>query len=330
MDDPRLTLPPGLTARPATTEDLDAVVALVRACEEHDYGRAELDPEDLVVDWARPGTDLAVMSVAVFDGDAMVAEAEAFEGRGEVNIHPDHRGRGIGTAILPWLHDVARSQGPTLRQIAHDTDAERREFLLRHGYREAFTSWVLAISLEDGIEPPALPAGFAFRDFRPGIDDREAYQVIEDAFGEWEGRRPVTFEDWAGLTIGRESFDPSNMLLAVDEGTGEIVGVVFMIDYGIEDGWIQQVATKSTHRHRGIARALLHRAFQVYGERGKRTVELSTDSRTGALGLYEKVGMRVFSSYTNYVKDLTAEGPQIPQSGSGPASSFNTFSEGAK
>lgn len=299
-----ITLPAGLTGRPATMDDLDAVVELVRACEEHDTGRAELDPEDLVVDWSRPGTDLAVMSIAVFDGDQMVAEAEAFQGRGEVNIHPDHRGRGIGTAILPWLHEVARTQGPTLRQMAHDTDTGRREFLLRHGYRDTFTSWVLAISLEDGIEPPALPPGFAFRDFRPGIDDRKAYQVIEDAFSEWEGRRAVTFEDWAGLTIGRESFEPSNMLLAVDETTDEIVGVVFMIDYGIEDGWIQQVATKASHRNRGIARALLHRAFQVYGERGKKTVELSTDSRTGALGLYEKVGMRVFSSYTNYVIEL--------------------------
>jgi len=302
-----IALPAGLTARPASTDDLDAVVALVRTCEEHDTGRAELDPEDLVVDWSRPGMDLAVMSVALFDGEMMVAEAEAFQGRGEVNIHPEHRGRGIGTAILPWLHEIARSQGPTLRQIAHDTDAERRRFLLQHGYRETFTSWVLAISLVGGIEEPALPPGFAFRDFRPGVDDHETYRVIEDAFSEWEGRRPVTFEDWAGLTIGRESFDPSNMLLAVDETADEIVGVVFMIDYGIEDGWIQQVATKATQRHRGIARALLHRAFQVYGERGKRNVELSTDSRTGALGLYEKVGMNVISSYTNYVKDLTDE-----------------------
>ena len=91
---------PGLTARPATMDDLDAVVELVRACEEHDYGRAELD-EDLVVDWARPGMDLAVMSVALFDDDVMVAEAEAFQGRGEANIHPVHRGRGIGTADTP-------------------------------------------------------------------------------------------------------------------------------------------------------------------------------------------------------------------------------------
>jgi len=249
--------------------------------------------------------DLATMSLAVFDGGAMVAQADVFQGRGEVSIDPAHRGRGIGSALLPWLHAVAGAQGPTLRQYAHDSDTDRRAFLLRHGYQEYYTAWVLAISLDDGIEPPVLPNGIAFRDFRPGVDDRETYQVIEDAFSEWDGREPTSFEDWVVSTIGRDSFEPSNMLLAVDEAADEIVGVVFLIDYGIDDGWIQQVATKATHRHRGIARALLHLAFQVYGARGKTTVELSTDSRTGALGLYEKVGMRVFSSYTIFIKDLT-------------------------
>ena len=87
--------------------------------------------------------------------------------------------------------------------------------------------------------------------------------------------------------------------------TGELVGAAFLIDYdGIEEGWIQQLATKATHRHRGIARALLHRAFALYRQRGKMVAELNTDSRTGALGLYEKVGMRVRSSYTNYIKEL--------------------------
>jgi GNAT superfamily N-acetyltransferase len=299
-----IALPDGLTARPANADDLDAVVALVRACEEHDTGRAELDPEDLVVDWGRPGMDLASMSLAVFEAGAMVAEAEAFRGRGEVNVHPDHRGRGIGTAILPWLHGLARTQGPELRQIAHDSDGDRVSFLLRHGYRETFTSWILAIPLDDVLDAPPTPPGIVFHDFRRGVDDRETYRLIEDAFGEWEGRAPTAFEDWAGLTVGRDSFDPANMLLAADEATGEIVGAVFLIDYGIEEGWIQQVATKATHRHRGIARALLHRAFVVYRDRGKTSVELNTDSRTGALGLYEKVGMRVISSYTNFVVRL--------------------------
>jgi hypothetical protein len=33
-------------------------------------------------------------------------------------------------------------------------------------------------------------------------------------------------------------------------------------------------------------------------------VGLSTDSRTGALGLYERVGMKVTRSYTHFAKEL--------------------------
>ena len=83
------------------------------------------------------------------------------------------------------------------------------------------------------------------------------------------------------------------------------IGAVMSLDYASTDeGWIHQLATQATHRHRGIARALLRTAFRTFAERGKRHCGLSTDSRTGALTLYEHVGMSVRSSYTRYTKPL--------------------------
>jgi predicted acetyltransferase len=70
------------------------------------------------------------------------------------------------------------------------------------------------------------------------------------------------------------------------------------------EGWIDKVAVKATHRNRGIARALLLHSFREAWHRGERVSGLSTDSRTGALTLYEKVGMTVRRSYTSYAKDL--------------------------
>ena len=309
MDAPSsLNLPAGFTARPVTFDDLDAVLALIRACEAHDAGMAELDREDLVADWSRPAMDLAAMTLAVFEGDNMVAEAEVLRQRGEVSILPQHRGRGIGTAVLPWVEAVARTQGSSCRQIVNEHAADAATFLLHHGYEATFTSWILGIPLDDELAPPAVPDGIAFRAYRPGVDDEEIHRLVEDAFGEWDERDPEPFEDWAALTIRRESFEPWHMILAADEATGELVGTAYLIDYeGLEEGWIQQLATKATHRHRGIARALLHRAFELYRERGKTVAELNTDSRTGALGLYEKVGMTVRSSYTNYLKEFATD-----------------------
>jgi GNAT superfamily N-acetyltransferase len=299
-------LPGGVIQRAmeATDADIDAVTELVAAAEMADDGTIEIDREDVQTDWARPAYDLATESVGVFEGDRLIAEAEVFKGkRGEVNVHPQARGRGIGTALLAWTEDLARAlDSPKIAQTVSDSNTAAAELFQRHGYGYGHTSWVLEI--ENHVRPEvSLPAGFVFR---PYLDDdaRATYQVIEDAFDEWPNRDPATFEDWAALTIWRPSFEPWQMLLVVDEGTDELVGVTFLLDYAAEDGWIQQVATKSTHRNRGIARGMLQQSFQVFWDRGKPKVGVNTDSRTGALGIYEKVGMHVTRSYTNHAKEL--------------------------
>ena len=116
-------LPDGLTARSMTLADVDIVTELVAACELHHDGVIEIDREDIEVDWARPGYDLATESIGVFDGDRLVAEAEVFKGkRAEINVHPDELGRGIGTALLGWTEDLAARQGST-RVSQTTTDA---------------------------------------------------------------------------------------------------------------------------------------------------------------------------------------------------------------
>jgi len=153
---------------------------------------------------------------------------------------------------------------------------------------------------------PELPEGISVRTFVKGQDDEATYHVVEDAFNEWPGREPATFDEWAALTIRRGDFEPELLQLALD---GErAVGVVYSIDYPDDDGWIQQVAVAATHRRRGIARALLQRAFALSWDRGDRACGLSTDSRTGALGLYEAVGMHVTRAYTNLTKAVQPEG----------------------
>ena len=300
-------LPTGLTQRAMvpTDTDIDAVTDLVGAAELHDDGAIEIDREDVQTDWARPGFDLATESVGVFDGDRLLAEAEVFKGRrADVNVHPEARGRGIGTALLRWTEDLARGIGSArIGQTVTDANTAAADLFRRHGYGFGHTSWILEVEHRVRPPAPALPDGLGFRPYADA-DARATYQVVEDAFNEWPNRDPASFDDWAALTIRRPSFEPWQMLLVVDEGSDELVGVTFLLEYAAEDGWVQQVATKASHRHRGIARAMLHEAFVVFWDRGKRRVGVNTDSRTGALGVYEKVGMQVTRSYTNHAKDL--------------------------
>jgi len=67
---------------------------------------------------------------------------------------------------------------------------------------------------------------------------------------------------------------------------------------------VHQLAVRRDHRNRGIARALLLTAFRGFHDVGRRVVTLGTDSRTGALAMYERVGLRVRRSYTTFGTSL--------------------------
>ena len=67
---------------------------------------------------------------------------------------------------------------------------------------------------------------------------------------------------------------------------------------------MEQLAVERSHRGKGLAQALLSDAFGRAREHGATRSELSTDSRTGALDLYLKLGMEVTQVWTHLVTDL--------------------------
>jgi len=217
-------------------------------------------------------------------------------------VLPSERGRGIGTWLLEWSEQACRALGAdgTLQPIP-DRARDAVALLRAHGYEPHWESWVLEIALEREPPPPVVPPGYAIRGFRPGEDERAAYEVLDTAFSEWPEQEPESFEDWKAVTLGRPGFTAADMALAV---AGErVVGAVLLTDDAGE-GWVDRLAVERTHRGRGLGRALLQHAFAVTWQRGGRRCRLGTDSRTGARGLYEHVGMHVERSYTEYFKAL--------------------------
>ena len=107
-------------------------------------------------------------------------------------------------------------------------------------------------------------------------------------------------------TVGRPGFEPWNLRVVVD-ADGAVVGVslVLVSDNG-STAFVDRLAVRKDQRHRGLAQALLVDSFALAREHGTSTAELSTDSRTGALPLYERVGMVPTSVWVNRAVDLTA------------------------
>ncbi len=300
MDD--LRLPPGLNVRPASRDDVVAITSLIAACEMANDGVAEIHPDDVSILFNRVGAEPGEV-VVVEEGTSIVAWASRIGERAEADVHPVRRGRGIGRAVLGWTESRARVAGEArVRQTVTDADVAAARLFTENGYAHGGSSWILQQTLGD--EPPAVeaPKGIVFRSYRLS-DAHAVYRLIDDAFSEWPGREPSAFESWASHVIAHGSFSPALSPLAFDGD--ELVGAALSLAYeGGDEGWVQQLATKSTHRDRGIARALLQSAFAGFHAAGWRACGLSTDSRTGALSLYERVGMRVRRSYTWWIKPL--------------------------
>jgi mycothiol synthase len=296
-----VSLPDGVHARPLTTEDVDETVAMVNACELHDSGEIMLERADLLAEARTVGFDRTRDWLGVFEGHRIVGRGLFVHRRSAwIDVHPTARGRGIGSWLRRWSEDRAREVGADrIGQTIEDRRIDATALLRHAGYAARRTSWILRMDHPEPPPAPMPPDGIRLRPFEPGDDD-EALTVFERAFSEWEDRVANAPGTWRAMVTEREGFQPDDLLLAV--AGDRIVGGAFMID--ADEIWVDRLAVEREYRHRGIARALLQTAFARSYDRGYRWTSLSTDSDTGALSLYERVGMRIHRSFTHLSLDL--------------------------
>ena len=126
--------------------------------------------------------------------------------------------------------------------------------------------------------------------------------MIEDAFLEWSVRDRQSFEDFSAQVMQRPGFEPWNLRVLTD-GTDEVVGAALVL-IAESTGFVEKLAVRKDLRGLGLGQALLADAFSEARAHGATRSELSTDSRTGALDLYVKVGMEVTSVWVNRAIDL--------------------------
>ena len=231
----------------------------------HDVGYPMWEREDLTSDFRLPGVDPRVDSIGVFDDARLIGWAFLPTDRSAwVDVHPDARGRGIGTWLRTWTETRARERGAArVGQSINDRVADAIRLLTDAGYTPRYTSWILTMDHPERPADPAPPEGVTLRTFRPGDED-EALQMFEDAFAEVPGRPASTLATWRTMTIERDGFAPEDLVLA--ELDGEIVGGAFLIDS--DEIWVDKFAVRRDQRNRGIARALLQVAFQRSFDRG--------------------------------------------------------------
>jgi GNAT superfamily N-acetyltransferase len=292
----------GFTTRPLTLDDASAVHALIAAEEEVDLGAAEITVEDVLADWQRPSYDIAASTVGVLEADRLVAYGDlSGPGTAYAAVLPSHQGRGLGTAIARWLQERARERGYASigAQVPEGSAADR--LMADLGYTVRWTAWDLELPPGTSVAARSLPGGFTVRDAE--VADRTAvWTLVEDAFLEWSDRARMSIEDFGARVWERPGSAPWNLRLLIAPD-GDLVGAAHVFLAG-DAGYVARVAVRPDHRGRGLAPPLLVDAFAQAREHGAERCYLSTDTRAGARGLYEKVGMVVSSTWINRAIDL--------------------------
>lgn len=297
-----LHLPTGVTARGAHLDDVAAAVAVARAAEADEGLQALTLHDEIAADWARPSVDPTTDVLIVEEAATVIAYAEQHGGRAFAHVHPDHRGRGVGSAVAEWTERHARAAGlPRVGQTVPDRARHARALLEARGYEPRWEAWILRLDLATPPRQVRRPPGVTVRTMRRPADDRAVYDVIDTAFNTWPERDAMGFEDWRASFLDR-AVDTDLVLLA--EEAGRVVGTALCVPDG-DEGWVDQLAVQPDAWGRGIGGLLLQTAFDAFRDRGLAAAALSTDSRTGALGLYEHVGMHVTESFTRHSLALT-------------------------
>jgi ribosomal protein S18 acetylase RimI-like enzyme len=130
--------------------------------------------------------------------------------------------------------------------------------------------------------------------------------VLEDAFLEWSEREREEYAEFEATSVRRPGFEPWHLRVVVDDLGAVVAAAQLSVFQGDDEAqvYVSRLATRRDQRGRGLAQSLLADSFAAGRERGVVGATLNTDSRTGALGLYERVGMVVQSTWVSRAIDV--------------------------
>ena len=129
----------------------------------------------------------------------------------ELVVHPAHRRRGIGSALLAALLD----RSPAVRVWAHGALPAAAALAARAGLTAQRELWRMRRDLDVPLPDVEVPDGVRIRSFAVGADEAELLRVNNAAFAWHPEQGGWTLDDVAE----REAepwFDPDGVLLAVD------------------------------------------------------------------------------------------------------------------
>ena len=299
-------LPSGYHLRRPVADDRSAVSALKAAVQIARHGESDVTAAEVAEEWALPRLSIDEDVWLIEDDPGTVVgyalvwmEDPPCAFVAEQTVHPAHRERGLSEVLLDLSESRARASaraagadaGANLGVWTHEADTPRRALYARRGFRYVRAFLNLELDLAEAPAEPVWPAGLEVRRFRRHLDEAAVHAASDEAFQDHWRPDAMDLDEWLAFRFERPDLD-LDLWWVVWDGV-QVAASLLAIETPL-GGYIDSLSVRRPWRGRGVARALLMQAFATLRARGLSRAYLGVDGEnpTGAVGLYESVGMR--------------------------------------
>lgn len=294
-----------------------AAADLARTVQAHD-GVAAFD-EDALLSLDGPGRDRYLLTRADGTGAGLLAFAQVHEGSGELAVHPDHRRRGLGHALVRAI--VA--DHPQVRLWAHGDLPGAQGLAAAWNMTVARELWVMGrpAPRPGEVAPPQIPGQIRIRTFQVGADEQAWLEVNARAFADHpeQGRTDMTD---LRARMNQDWFDPQTFWLAEDTGTDALLGSMWVKmtaepasdgNGPVATGEIYVLGVDPAAQGRGVGSLLTTVAMEHFSRAGlDRLVLYVEGDNTAAIRTYRKAGFDRDAIHVQYT-------PAVPRGHQGDA-----------
>lgn len=215
----------------------------------------------------------------------------------ELAVHPDHRRRGHGAALVEAVADRAKP----LRIWSHGGHPGAAALAAKLGYRKVRELLRLRRPLDADLPEPVLPPGVALRSFVPGRDEAAVVYVNHRAFAWHPEQGAMSIED-VREKEEQPWFDPAGFLLAVDDD-GRLLGFHWTKAHTAELGEVYVVGVDPDAQGGGLGKAITLAGLAHLRAAGLTDVMLYVESdNAAALAVYDRLGFTRWDSDVQYAR----------------------------
>lgn len=283
--------------RKATREDSEQLVNLFRKMDVAEMGApmtTDTDVQNLLQE-SDIGSWVAVNASQIVAFGSLRTLSNSKEVRAQFGCLPEHVQS--ASEMSEWLFVNARNNGANRVSLWQVTEGIAAPYLEGVGWKRVRKYIRMALDLtQPWSKTTASGQDVIVIKATVEADYQIVHQLIEETLaGHWDHNR-LDFDTFMSTQAVRPGHNPHLWYIAYldNQPAGAIVGRL----EGVK-GQIALLGTKEQFRGRGVATALLAKAFTELKSRGatKVTLDVDSDNATNAIRVYEKVGMKTeFSS----------------------------------